>query len=607
MSRLRRLGDWLEERTSWRTAARAWLDHPVVGGAPWASAMAAAVATCVGVLALTGLTLMTAYGASPQAAWASVHYVQYVQDRGWVVRGLHYWAAQSLIVLAALHVIHGALVASYRKPREVGWWMTLAVLGLAVAEGITGGVLPWDERGWWARVVEGNIIGLAPKLGGWIQQMMQGGPELGALGLSRMYALHVVVLPLLLLGALLLRRSIVRKHGWIDAAGKGAAGASGGAGSAGAAGSYRAQLARNVVVAAVVVAAMFAMSGHSAGAPLGAPADPMGDYPARPEWFLLPLYELRTFFHGTGEFFGTTLVPLAAGGYLALLPFVDRPKRSRAVVVFAPLVLVFGGAVALSAMAMRKDAHDPQYAKLRAKADWRAATAAKLALGGVPPEGALAMVRADPELHGRDVFEQHCAGCHVLGDLGDPKKATATKLDGWGTAKWIDAMIHDPDTPEYFGRGPYKGEMPSVDVRPKDKPPEEKWTPMIKSDADRAAVAAFLASQGDEAGDPPPAVDAATLAAGEHIVSDRCTSCHLYKGDGDLNDSGLAPELAHYGSDAWTRAQVTNPSTAETYRDRALEEKRKKHMPRFDKDLSAADIDVVARWTRAHARGKSLP
>jgi ubiquinol-cytochrome c reductase cytochrome b subunit len=592
MSKLRRLGDWLDERTAWRSAASAWLDHPVVGGAPWVSAMAASVATCFGVLALTGLTLMTAYGASPQAAWASVHFVQFVQDRGWIVRGLHYWAAQSLLVLAALHVIHGAVVASYRKPREVAWWLTLAVLGLTVAEGITGGVLPWDERGWWARVVEGNIIGLAPGIGGWVQQMLQGGPELGALGLTRMYAIHVVVLPLLVAGALLLRRSIVRRHGWTDAGGKTP---------------YAAQLARNVVVAAVVVVALFAMTGRSHGAPLEAPADPMGDYPARPEWFLLPLYDLRKFFHGTGEFFGTTLLPLAAGGYLALLPFLDKPKRSRAVVVFAPVVLVFGAAVALGVMASRKDAHDAQYAKARAKADLRAAAAAKLAMGGVPPEGALAMVRADPELRGRDLFEQHCAGCHVLGDLGDPKKATATKLDGWGTPTWIAAMIHDPDAPEYFGRGPYKGEMPSVDVRPKEKPPEEKWTPMVASDADRAAVAAFLASLGDEPGDPPRAVEPAALATGQRIVSDRCTTCHLYKGDGDLDGSEVAPELAHYGSIAWTRAQVANPATAETYRDNALDEKRKKHMPRFDKDLSAADIDVVARWTRAHGRGQTLP
>jgi mono/diheme cytochrome c family protein len=167
-------------------------------------------------------------------------------------------------------------------------------------------------------------------------------------------------------------------------------------------------------------------------------------------------------------------------------------------------------------------------------------------------------------------------------------------------------MIHDPDAPECFGRGPYRGKMPSVDVRPTDKPPQEKWTPMIKSPEDRAAVAVFLASQGDEPGDPARPNSEAARKKGEGIVADRCTTCHLYKGEGDLEGSELAPELAHYGSVAWTRTQVGNPSAAETYREGALDAKMKKHMPRFDKELSPAEIDVAARWTRARARGIPL-
>jgi ubiquinol-cytochrome c reductase cytochrome b subunit len=586
---LRGVGDWLDERIAWRARARDWADTPVVGGAPWAWAMAASVAACVAVLVATGVVLMTAYAPSPQSAWASVHYVQYVQDRGWIVRGLHYWAAQALLVLAAAHVAHGALVASYRKPREVSWWLTLLVLALAVVGGITGGLLPWDQRGWWARVVEGNIVGLAPGVGSWMQQLMEGGPELGALGLARMHAAHVVLVPLLLVAALLVRRALVRKQGWVDA---------GGAGKT----PYVAQAARNVVVGVVVVFALFAITGATGGAPLDAPADAMSDYPARPEWFLLPLFELRKVFSGSGEFWGTTLVPLAAGAYLALLPWIDKPGRSRAMVL-APFLLITGGTVALAVAAYKHDAGDAAYAKQRAKADARAAAAIALAKGGVPPDGPLAMLRRDPELHGRDLFDKQCASCHVLGDLGDPKKATASKLDGWSTPDWIAAMVHDPDADDYFGRGPYKTKMPSVDVRPKDKAADEPWSPMTKSDAERRAVALFLAAQGNEDGDPPPAGDDATRALGQKIVTERCTTCHLFKGQGDDDGSGEAPELAGYGSLAWTRAQVADPATAATYRDKALDEALKKHMPRFDKDLSPGDLDAVSRWTRAHARG----
>ena len=590
---LRQLEDWIDERTTWRTGVSAWFDSSVPRGGGLAAALGASVVTCFVVLVITGLVLMMGYAPSPQAAWASVHYVQFVQKGGWVLRGLHYWATQALFVLAALHIVCVALVASPRRPREIGWWLGLLVLGLAVGEGITGGLLPWDQRGWWARVVEGNITGLAPVIGGFLEQMMSGGAELGALGLARAFTAHVLLLPLPIALALWVRHTLVRRHGWREPA------------HTGDVEPYLKMLARGVVVFVVVSLALFAVTGRFR-APLEAPADPLSDYPARPEWFLYTLFQLRKFFHGPAEFWGTTLIPGAAAGYLALFPFLDRSRRWHPVAVL-PVLGIFGAAVWLGVMAMRHDAHDSQYLKARAKWDRHADAVAKLAMNGMPPGGPLELIRHDPELRGRDLFERHCASCHVLEDLGDLKKATATKLDGWGTTAWIEAMIHDPDAPEFFGRGPYAEQMPSVDVRPKKKPPNETWTPMVKNDAEKNAVALFLAGEGDEPGDPPrAALTPAAKAQGEKIVSERCTTCHLYKGEGDDEDNGFAPELSHYGSVAWTRIQVANPASPETYRKKALDPELKKHMPRFDKDLSPEDIDIVARWTRSHGRRGSL-
>jgi ubiquinol-cytochrome c reductase cytochrome b subunit len=590
MSALGKIVDWLDERTGWRASVRGWLDHPVVGGAPWASAMATSVATCFLVLALTGLALMTSYAPAPQAAWASVHYIEYGQAAGHVVRGLHYWAAQALIVLAALQIAHGAIASVGRKPREVVWWLTLLVLALTLGESITGGLLPWDQRGWWARLVEGNIVGLAPGVGAWIQGMILGGSELGAVGLARGYTAHVVLLPLLFFLVLQARARLVRRHGWAQPA-KDAKSLTGSE-----------LLGPAVLVASATALCVLALALLAGRAPLDAPADPMSDYPARPEWYLMPLYEMRKLFHGAGELWGTTLPPLAGVAFLALLPWIDRPGRSRALVA-APVVLVFGGAIGLGYAAWNKDAHDKTYTKQRAKADQLAAAAVRLALDGVPPEGPLAMMARDPELRGAALFDAHCASCHVLGAAGDPQKASATKLDGWTTPEWILAMIHEPDAPQFFGKGPYAGQMPSVDVRPKDLPADKRWVPMLKSDAEKQAVAAVLAAEGDEPGDPARAIDPAARELGVKIVSQRCTACHLWKGEGDDEGSGLAPELSGYGSVAWTAAQVANPSSTKTYREKALGEDLKKHMPRFDKDMSSADVEIVARWTRAHARG----
>jgi ubiquinol-cytochrome c reductase cytochrome b subunit len=554
----------------------------------WSAILGASVAACFAVLVLTGVALMTAYAPSPQSAWASVHYLQYVLAGGWIVRGMHWWATQALVLLATVHVAYGAFAGTYRKPGQISWWLSLIVLAIAIGEGITGGLLPWDQHGWWARVVEGNIAGLAPIIGGWLEQMMIGGTELGALGLARAHTMHVVILPVALGAALWGRWTLTRRHDPTTAVG-----------------SRIILVARGAIVAAVVVIVLLVLACVSRGASLDAPADPMSEYPARPEWFLLPLFALRKFFHGAGEFWGTSLVPAVAAAYLALLPWVDdaRPNRPHRFWRMVPVVAIFAGAALLSFLAWRKDARDQQFAKQRAKADTRAAAAVRLAFQGVPPAGALEMVRHDPELRGRDLFEQHCSGCHVLGEVGDPKKATAAKFDGWGTPAWIADMIHDPDAPQFFGRGPYKGEMPSVDVRPKDKPPSASWKPMVAGEDQKRALATFLSSLGDEPGDPPRAIDDPVRAEAEKIVTERCTTCHLYKGEGDDEGTGLAPELSNYGSLAWTRAQIANPATPATYREGALDESRKKHMPRFDADLSAADLDLLARWTRAHARG----
>jgi len=108
-----------------------------------------------------------------------------------------------------------------------------------------------------------------------------------------------------------------------------------------------------------------------------------------------------------------------------------------------------------------------------------------------------------------------------------------------------------------------------------------------------------------------------TIAKGEKIVKERCTGCHKFGGEGDDEGSEKAPELARYGSVAWIAAQIRDPSSSATYREHGaghdkvfIEEGGKKkelqYMPAFADELSAADIDVLARWTRAKARGIEL-
>ena len=604
MSLGKRWGDWLDARTGHRKLLAEALDEPVVGGARWAYVFGSALTMVFVIQATTGILLMTTYAPSAQTAWASVHYISFALSGGWIIRGLHHFGSQAMIVLVALHLGQVLVFGAYKKPREINWWFGLGLLAVTLGFSLTGYLLPWDQKGYWATRVATNIAGTTPIVGAWVQALLQGGHEYGSLTLTRFYSAHVGLFPASLVVLLVAHIALFRKHGVTPAARADLTKVDT---------FYPKQLLFDLVAGLAVLGVLFALAMRDHGAPLDAPADPASDYPARPEWYFLSLFQLLKYFEGPLEIVGTMVIPGIAAAFLLALPLLDntpstalRPRLRYVAPVFAGFVAIVG----LTALSVSGDAHDAAFQAARKKADGRAEVAVQIAKQGIPPGGPLEMLRHDPELRGEELFAKNCASCHVLGDLGDKAKATAPTLDGWGTESWILAMIHDPDDRARFGNTPYKGQMPSVDMPPKDrKPNESPFTGM--SQDDMHAVAAFLASQGDDEGKGPRGADKSgsekQRAQGEKIVTDRCTACHVFKGDGDLASLETAPELFHYGSLAWVKAQIANPATAATYRAHAVDDASSKgHMPHFDAELSSEDLDLVARFTRGHARGVPL-
>ena len=570
-----RLGDWLDDRIGFRRRMQAMLEHPIAGGPSWARSVGFTLVFLLVTLTATGLGLMTTYAPSVEAAWASVHFTTFLMPHGWLLRGLHHFAGEAMLVLACAHVAMLAMGGAHRRPRELGFLASVFATGAIAAECITGGVLPWDQQGWWARRVEIGIMQMGPG-GGDLARIVQGGPDLGQLGLTRMFAVHVIMLPLVI-GALFRLR---RRSEWTFAEKISARHNSGFE-------SYvPRQLARDLALAASAALLIGYMTNKVHGPSLDAPADPASDYPARPEWYLMWLYEVRRHAHGPMEFWGTLGVPLALGLVFVALPWIDKKTHGVSIVGVLAVIVAAGAILGLTYVSTERDAHDAKFQKARGDAIKRANVAVTLAKKGVPPAGPLVMLRDDPELRARAIFTEKCSSCHILGDIGDKKKADAPVLDGWSTEAWIMSMLHDPDADDRFGRTPYKGEMPSMDVPPKDDKGDFK--PMSKEDM--TSVAKFLAAGDGE--------------AGEKIVKDRCTTCHLYKGEGDDDGDEKAPELAGYGTLPWVRSQIADPSSPATYRKNAL---GKHHMPKLDGDLPPADIDLVARFTLAKARGLAFP
>ena len=107
-------------------------------------------------------------------AWASVAYIQDQLTLGWFVRGLHSFGSSALIVVAGLHLLQVLLFGAYRRPRELNWMVGLALFGVVALFALSGYLLPWDQKGYWAKLVEATITGSAPVVGGAAQQLIAG-------------------------------------------------------------------------------------------------------------------------------------------------------------------------------------------------------------------------------------------------------------------------------------------------------------------------------------------------------------------------------------------------------------------------------------------------
>jgi ubiquinol-cytochrome c reductase cytochrome b subunit len=216
-----------------------------------------------------------------------------------------------------VHLIRVVIFGSYRAPRETNWIVGLILLQVILAFGLTGYLLPWDQRAYWATVVTINISKLTPGAGEFVAGLLRGGPDIGALTLTRWYGVHVLVLPPVLFGLTALHLYLMRRHG-ISGPIQPREGAS--------QTFFPYQAARDltVAIAAGVLLAVLAWKGAPA---LEAPADPTtSDYIPRPEWYFLGLFQLLKYFPGRLEVVGAIVIPGAVMTLLALLPWIDRAQ-----------------------------------------------------------------------------------------------------------------------------------------------------------------------------------------------------------------------------------------------------------------------------------------
>ena len=313
-----RLIEWFDVRMRHRRVRQVLLDEEIPAGTGWIFTLGSVLLALIGVQLLTGAFLTLYYAPTPDHAYESVRFISST-TAGRLVRGIHHFGASFLVVFLVLHLLRVVVLGSYKAPRELTWLSGLVLFGLVLGFALTGYLLPWDQRAYWATVVTINIARLEPIAGDMIAAIMQGGSTIGALTLTRWYAAHVIFLPALLVLLVVAHVVLMRLQG-----------------SSGPVRPkpgrpfpfYPYQAFRDTVVVALVLLAVVAMAWRGMP-PLEGPADPTdARYIPRPEWYFLGLFQMLKYFPGKWEVVGAIVIPGLVAVFLALLPWIDRgPER----------------------------------------------------------------------------------------------------------------------------------------------------------------------------------------------------------------------------------------------------------------------------------------
>jgi len=317
------LFEWLHARTGYRGGVRVMLDEPLPPGTGWFFTLGSVLLALLSIQLLTGAFLTLYYAATPDHAYDSVRFIDAL-SAGRIVRGLHHYGASFIVVALVAHMLRVIAFGSYKPPREVTWLSGLALLALILGFSLTGYLLPWDQRAYWATVVTINISKLTPLGGEVVAGILRGGSTIGALTLTRWYGVHVIFFPAALVLLIVGHLFLMRRHG-ISGPVRSRTGPS--------FAFFPSQAARDVTMVSIVVVLLVAYAWHGAP-PLEGPADPTdATYTPRPEWYFLGLFQLLKYFPGKWEVVAAMIVPGLAAAFLALLPWIDRgsdralPKR----------------------------------------------------------------------------------------------------------------------------------------------------------------------------------------------------------------------------------------------------------------------------------------
>lgn len=527
------LWTWFTDRWPYYQLRDLLLDEEIPGGASFAYTLGTSLITIFILQASSGVIQLFYYVPTTDHAYDSVSYFRTEVPFGWLVHNIHYWGAQAMVLLVALHMMRVYIWGAYKKT-PLTWFIGIGLVLTVMAISFTGAPLIWDQAGYWAGEVGSSIAGEVPVVGDLQKIILRGSEVMGQLALSRFFVFHVgVFVPLLVLlvGAHIASFRTSGVGGSWDEEKRKRSGPL-----------WPDQIFKDMVTASAVVFCLITLSVFSP-VPFKGAADTLNiSYVPKPEWNFLFLYQALKYFPGPLEPIGAGGVPAVFVLLLLIVPLLDRNSERnpfRRPFAMACLVAYAGVVLTLTVIGYLS----PGFAQIPETKE------AKPVKQTMPPPQAASGVKKGEELF----RSSGCLNCHKIhghgGSVG-PELAGDT-LKG-RDRQWLIEQIRNSRA--HFPKGGRTTSMTAFTNLSKEEV-NEIASFLLSLSGGVAAAEGMPSSGGAERKSPEAEKGKAVFESGG------CSGCHKINGQG----GAIGPELSGNtlkGKDRqWLLDQITNPKS----------------------------------------------
>jgi ubiquinol-cytochrome c reductase cytochrome b subunit len=523
-----RMWDWLNKRWPIAPVVRWALEEDIPGGSSFTYTLGSAIIAVFLLQVTTGILQLFYYVPTVENAYNSVTFLRTKVPFGWLVNQMHRHGADFMVVLVALHLTRVFIFGAYKNPRELTWLIGVGLLMTVMALTFTGGPLPWDQKGYWEAEVGTSIPGSIPVIGGEISRIMRGGVSMGQLTLSRLFAIHVGIFPVLLAFLIVLHLISFRRSGSVGPWNESKRNVTGSF--------WPDQVFKDTIISIIVILILITLCVF-APKPFYGPADPLdSSFTPKPEWNFLFLYQALKYFHGILEPVGVVGVPTFFIVLMLLLPFMDQraernPKRR-------PVAMICGVLFASTITALTVIGYF--------------STPGVGAPATPPPKKAEKAAVPESVKKGEQLFHSAgCGSCHRVNGKGGTIGPDLSNEGQIGRSrKWLVTQIRNP-----------KAYVPDSIMPAFTSPSDQEVNYLVdyllslKTGMPQPS-AGPLKKQTSAAVIPPEAEKGKAL-----FSSQGCSACHMINGNGGSIGPDLSSEGKRGRSSQWLKKQIRSPKS----------------------------------------------